>query len=274
MYPEPLLNAVKSSDPHRVKAAIRRGDKVNGQEVCLLAVALSAHVRFKDLDYARGANNAYDVFELLVKAGARTNRVLAYGQTLLFEVVQLRHDTGMALCELLLKHGANPNFITATGYTPLHAAAECNNMAAIALLFVFGARQQPEQETPLDRALTKNHLPVASWLAHEKQCCPVFAAIRYDLDEQLFFVLRNGIIDPESVCCYDELRRQRHHLHALTRIAFASWSPKRHWQFHLGVRAAVVTLLLIAQRVPDLAPHEIWILVCKHFRRRHFAVLS
>lgn len=265
-----IVDATCENNAVNLKKALKSGEGVNGEPFCLLAIALSNHYRQKDRNEC--GENALRVFNLLLAAGAHTNRKLFLGQTVLFEALKTTHDTTLHICEQLLRHGADPNAMTPEGYTPLHVAAENNNVNALALLFVFGAIPQAGATTPLDSALSRSNFPIASWLAEPDQCCPVFAAIRYDLGIQLRFVLRAGIVDPDTLCCLRELRKQKCINHPFATMAFAPWSIARHCVFHPGVRNAVKTVFLIAKRRPSLAPQEVWELVCKHFWRKDFPI--
>lgn len=150
----PLISAVKTGEPHRVRDVLVTGIDVNASQP---DGATALHwAAFRD---------ALELAELLIAAGANVNSSNALGATPLW----LAADNGStAMVERLLTAGAMPNMALPGGETPLMTASRTGATAAVRSLLAAGATvnvaEHSRGQTALMWAVAQGHHSVVDTL--------------------------------------------------------------------------------------------------------------
>lgn len=151
--PQDLSEAILQRDLAAVRAAIARGENLNGPEKDGTPLAQAFFV---------GEMDQYAAAKVLIEAGADVN-LDALGAPLITACSAKQLD----LAKLLLDHKANVNVATDAGYTPLMIAAMDGQTELVKLLLARGADVKlkiPHGETALDLALEQKQDAVVALL--------------------------------------------------------------------------------------------------------------
>lgn len=226
-------------------------------------------------------------------------------------------STNTALLSVLLHSGADPNQVgrDVAGLTQpaILYASECGQLANMQLLVAFGADLNAAGSTVREIAGLGSvgmdmHDPqvrpkILAWLNAVDGWSPFRVAVGCRLHRCAKAALRLGLIDPSSAVLADVIATAESpagmlwadspapdsETSALMRRAMARWGPARHSLYHRGVRGAVRTTMLVAQRLRcrggaaaiilaapagllqlPVLPPELWGMVCSFFLRRNF----
>lgn len=115
-------------------------------------------------------NNEFEIAEYLLKSGADPNIPNMYGETPLYQAVDIGSHK---LINLLLEQGANPNLQQQDGETPLHLAAIKGDFKVVKLLVLFKADPTISTfelgKTPYDFAKERGKTKVVEILGKEME---------------------------------------------------------------------------------------------------------
>ncbi|KAL6605455.1 ankyrin repeat-containing domain protein [Neocallimastix sp. 'constans'] len=120
-----------------LKKLIKKGVNVNCKEEETLATPLM-ELSFIEKGLKCINQNIYDMFVLLIEAGADINARDANGKTALMHILSTK-KVSIKLIKFLIKHGAEVNDLCKNGYSPLIYACQGNKKSVIKSLIELGA---------------------------------------------------------------------------------------------------------------------------------------
>lgn len=177
---QPLLEAINQKNIELVKLLLPKIKDIN--------VKSSKGENF--LDAAIYHNDADELVELLLKAGANPSYINSYGETLLHQAVEKNNTK---IVQLLLKHNIEINHQANDGDTALHEAVKDNNEELIKMLLKANADpyiKNKEGYTPWSLGMTSNKIGTVK----------LFLALKHDINapinEDNYTILYHTVSSP------------------------------------------------------------------------------
>jgi len=209
---ELLVSALQSSCKLKnidiLKILIEKGVNVNCKEKdTLITPLINLTIFEKKLNIKNMNERVYEMFELLINAGADVNAKDAQGKTVLMHILATK-KASVKLIKLLVIHGAKINDVSKDGFSPLIYASKGNNKSIIKYLLLECDADisviSNDGKTILSHAILNGSLHLTQYLIENKLVkdinyvdrnldTPLIHAVRSKNDKLIEYLLINGV---------------------------------------------------------------------------------